>query len=231
MKYFLGLEIARNHQGFLASKPSKLPMDPTLHLNTSDGSPIPDPSIYRRLVGRLIYLTISRPDISFPVNKLSQFMQEPRSTHMTAAHNLLRYLKGTIVFLGDSLISWKSKKQPTVSKSSTEAEYRSLSAAASETIWLQRLLTVFEVHVPSAYVLCDNMSAIYLASNPVHHERTKYIDIDHHFIRELVNKKQLKVLHVKREHQVADFFTKALPAPMFKIFSSKLGIHNIFLPT
>nr|KYP67637.1 hypothetical protein KK1_023981 [Cajanus cajan] len=145
-------------------------------------------------------------------------MKEPRSIHMTVAHNLLIYLKGTIgqgllfpstsklqltvyfdadwarceesrrsttgyaVFLGDSLISWKSKKQPTVSKSSTEAEYRSLSAGASETIWLQQLLTVFEVDIPSAYVLCDNMSDIYLASNLVHHESTKHIDIDHHFI-------------------------------------------------
>nr|KYP70472.1 Retrovirus-related Pol polyprotein from transposon TNT 1-94 [Cajanus cajan] len=246
--------------GFLASKTLKLPMDPTLQLNNTDGALLQDPSVYRRLIGRMIYLTISRPNISFTVNKLIQFLKEPRNTHLTAVHNLLRYLKGIVgqgflfpsssqlqltvytdadwarceetrrsttgyaVFLGESLISWKSKKQPIVAKSSTEAEYRSLSI-------VQRLHSTLEVHIPSAYVLYDNMSVIYLASNPIQHERSKHIDIDHHFIRKLVTKKKLKVLHIRRQHQIADFFTKALPAPMFQFFSHKLGIHNIFLPT
>ncbi|XP_020237723.1 uncharacterized protein LOC109816956 [Cajanus cajan] len=142
-------------------------MDPNTILTIEAGDLLPDPSLYRRLIGRLLYLTISRLDITYIVHKLSQFMQSPRSTHLKAIHHLLQYLKGTpgkdilfpsdsklkltvysgadwagclntrrsttgfAIFLGESLISWRSKRQNTVSKSSTEAEYRSIFAAST----------------------------------------------------------------------------------------------------
>ena len=90
------------------------------------------------------------------------------------------------VFLGDTLISWEKKKQPTVSKSSTEAEYRALSSVSSEVIWLRRLLLHFEITIPSVMLFCYSKSAINLASNPAHRERSKHTDIDYHFICELV---------------------------------------------
>ena len=79
--------------GFLASKPTSVPMDPHIHLNASDGELVPDASSYRRLIGRLLYLTLSRPDISFVVHQLSQYVSQPRLPHLQAAHYLLRYLK------------------------------------------------------------------------------------------------------------------------------------------
>lgn len=112
LRYFLGLELAcsskvihlsqRNYvlnlledTSFLASKPCNLPMDPNLKLQLDKGELLTDPTAYRRLVGKLIYLTISRPDITFAVHKLSQFVASPRTSHLSAAHYLLRYLKGT----------------------------------------------------------------------------------------------------------------------------------------
>lgn len=112
LQYFLGLEIATSPKGihlcqhkyvvqllqetsFLAAKPLSYPMDPNLHLNDFDGTPLEDPSQYRRLIGRLMYLTISKPDISFTVNKLSQYMTHSRSPHLTAIHHLLQYIKST----------------------------------------------------------------------------------------------------------------------------------------
>ena len=217
-------------------------MDPNLKLNLHDGDLLPDPSMYKRLIGRLLYLTISQPDITFAVNRLSQFMKAPRVPHLHVVHHLLQYIKsapgqglffltqnslnltafvdadwascvhsrrstsGFCVFLGNSLLSWRSKKQPIVSKSSTEAEYHALSSVTSEIVWLSKLLLQFEVDVPSVMLFCDNKSAICLASNPTHHERSKHIDIDHHFIREYVQSKVVKLVHVKSQHQVADVF-------------------------
>lgn len=141
-----------------------------------------------------------------------------------------RSTTGFSVFRGNSLLSWKSKKQPTVSKSSTEAEYCTLSSVASELVWLTRLLTHSEIQISSTMVFCDNQSAIHLASNPAPHERSKHIDIDYHFIRELVQSKLIKLIHVKSQHQIADLFTKALPYPQFSSLIPKLGIHNIYSP-
>jgi len=145
--------------------------------------------------------------------------------------DIRRSTSGFCVFLGNNLLSWSSKKQPTVSKSSTEAKYHALSSVTSEIVWLSKLLLYFEVDVLSMMLFCDNKSAISLASNPAHHERSKHIETDQHFIQEYVQSKVVKLVHVKSQHQVADVFTKTLPGPIFGKFIAKLGMINIYSPT
>ena len=164
--------------GVLTSKPYKLPMDPHLKLQTDVKTPLTDPKMYRRLIGKLIYLTITRPDICYTVQLLSQFMQAPTSVHMQAVKHLLRYIllspsQGVLlakdsavqlkaccdsdwascpfsrrsttrycILLGDSPISWKSKKQAVVARSSAEAEYRSMALTCCEVTWLVSLLKI-----------------------------------------------------------------------------------------
>jgi hypothetical protein len=134
-----------------------------------------------------------------------------------------RSTTGFLVFLGNNLITWSSKKQPTVSRSSTEAEYRSLAIGAAELAWIRMLLCDFGVILPSPPVIwCDNTSAIALASNPVFHARTKHVEVDYHFVRERVVRGDLRVLFISTNDQLADLLTKALPAPRFLELSSKL---------
>jgi hypothetical protein len=101
------------------------------------------------------------------------------------------------IYLGDSLVSWSSKRQPTVSRSSTEAEYREVANAAAECIWLRQLLGELHRDIKKATVVfCDNVSAVYMSLNPVHHKRTKHIELDIHFVRECVQLGELRALHV-----------------------------------
>ncbi|TQE01264.1 hypothetical protein C1H46_013171 [Malus baccata] len=134
-----------------------------------------------------------------------------------------RSTSGHIVYLGSSPISWASKKQHTVSRSSTEAEYRALAIAAAELAWVRQVLCDLCVPLFTAPVLyCDNISGIALSSNPVFHSRVKHIEIDYHFVRERVIRGDLHVLHVSSKEQFADILTKGLSAPLFQHHCSNL---------
>jgi len=135
---------------------------------------------------------------------------------------------GYAVFLGDNLVSCSSKRQNTVSRSSAEAEYRAVANGVAEACWLRQLMQ--ELHCPltkSTLVYCDNVSAIYLSTNPVQHQRTKHVEIDLHFVREKVAIGDVRVLHVPTTSQFADIFTKGLPTSVFSEFRSSLNVCTV----
>lgn len=136
-----------------------------------------------------------------------------------------RSTSGYCMFLGDNLISWSSKRQPIVSRSSAEAEYRGVANAVAEATWIRNLL--LELHIPlrqASVVYCDNVSAVYLSNNLVQHQRTKHIEIDIHFVREKVKGCHIRVLHVPSSLQYADIFTKGLSRQLFQSFRSSLSV-------
>lgn len=254
--------------GFLECKPVNTPMVPGYQLHHNDGTALSDITGYRRLVGRLLYLTATRPDISYAVQQLSQFIDAPTDKHLSAAHRVLRYIKnapgqglfypkgndlhlnvfsdsdwatcvetrrsitGYCVFLGSALISWKSKKQATISRSSSEAEYRALASTVCEVQWITFILEDLQTPMQKPAVLfCDNKSAVAMAENHVFHEKTKHIEIDCHLVREKVSHGLIKLMPISSSNQVADGFTKPLPVTMFRTFTSKLGIQDLHAPT
>lgn len=265
-KYILGL---LEDTGLLACKPSPIPMDPHVKLCLDSKEPLlDDPAAYRRLVGRMMYLTITRPDITFAVNKLGQFTSTPKASHLQAAMRVLSYLKGSIglglfysaeftlvlqaftdadwascldsrrstsgycMFLGNALISWKSKKQQTVSHSSAESEYRAMEFGSREVVWLRNLLAELQSEQSDHVAFfCDSTAAIHIATNPVFHERTKHIELDCHQVRKRVVRGVIKLLHVRTTNQLVDIFTKALFSPLFYSLVGNMALKSIYLPS
>nr|KYP71896.1 Copia protein [Cajanus cajan] len=249
--FSLTCNMNKNNSDFwiLDSKPASTPIDYDTHLHQQSGVPLSDSeaSTYRRLIGRLIYLTNTRPDITFVVQHRSQFTSKPRSAHQHAAAHILRYVKaapgsgiffscldtrrsitGFSIYLGSSLISWKSQKQATVSRSSFEVEYQALANATCELQWLTYLLEDFGVSfLCPAFLYCDNQSTLHIAANPMFHERTKHIELDCHLVREKLHSGLLKLLPITSANQLANIYTKALPPSAFNFLQCKLGMYNI----
>ena len=282
MKYFLGMEVARSSKGLSISqrkyildlleetgmtgcKPADTPMQSNMKFSVEENGEKADKGRYQQLVGKLIYLAHTRPDIAFAVSVVSQFMNEPKSEHMDAVNYILRYLKktpglglmfkknesrsveiytdaswaseittrrsttGYCSYVWGNLVIWRSKKQSVVARSSAETEYRALALGIQEVMWIQRVLK--ELELPGhgrATLYSDSQSALSIVKNPVHHDRTKHVEIDRHFITEKVEGGVVDVRYVQSKQQTADILTKALPRELSEHFKSKLGLHNIY---
>lgn len=140
-------------------------------------------------------------------------------------HEDRKSVAGFCVYLGDSLISWSSRKQAVVSRSSTESEYRAIADLASELLWVKALLK--EIHCPITripIIWSDNLGAGSLAVNPVCHSRMKHIELDLHFVRDKVADKELIVGYVPSIDQNADCLTKASSQSRFEFLRTKLGV-------
>ncbi|XP_052624739.1 uncharacterized mitochondrial protein AtMg00810-like [Lactuca sativa] len=277
LRYFLGIEVAQYKKGYLLSQTKYIsnlftraglsdnrnvdtPLETNAQYSPTNGIPLSDPNLYRTIVGSLVYLTVTRPDIAHVVHVVSQFVTAPTTVHWGAVLRILRYLRGTqfqtllfpstsslelraysdvdwdgdchdrksttrfCVFLGESLISWKSNKQDVVSRSSTEAEYRAMAVTTCEIIWLRWLLADMGVYISSSTPLhCDNKSAIQIAKNSVFHEWTKHIEIDCHFTRHHLQLGTILLPFVSSTLQLAYIFTKALSASRFRFLCDKLS--------
>ena len=127
--------------------------------------------------------------------------------------------------MGSNLVSWSARKQPTVSRSSTEAEYKAIANATAELMWIQSLLKELKISCPpTARIWCDNIGATYLTANPVFHGRVKHVEIDFHFVRERVARKLLDVRVISTNDQIADGFTKALTKKKMDLFRDNLNL-------
>ena len=286
LKYFLGIEVSRSNKGIVLSQrkyaldllqetgmsacqPVDTPVEAGLKLCVESNQVPVDKGRYQRLVGRLMYLSHTRPDLAYALSIVSQFMHNPGEQHMNAVIRILRYLKsapgkgvlftknanyqsieaytdadwagdvgdrrstsGYFTFVGGNLVTWRSKKQNVVARSSAEAEFRGLANVLCETLWLRLLLQdLGYLSEQPIQLFCDNKAACDIAHNPVQHDRTKHVEVDRFFIKEKLDRKIVKLPKIRSEDQLADILTKAVSNRVFLKFLDKLGMWNIYAPT
>eukprot|EP00253_Pinus_taeda_P008886 PITA_08886 len=221
LRYFLGIEVDQNENGIFISQAkyvnevlkrfnmqeSKAAITPTvmgLKLSKEDNNKDFDPSLYKSIVGSLMYLTTTRPDIMHAVSLISRFMERPKEAHWQAAKIILRSVDdrkstfGYVFHMGLEAISWASKKQPIVALSTVKAEYVAATTATCQAVWMRRMLrSLGQEQAKRTVIFCDNSSAIALSKNSVFHKRTKHLDTRFHYIRELVNNGEIILQHCR----------------------------------
>eukprot|EP00253_Pinus_taeda_P016471 PITA_16471 len=240
LHYFLGLQVLQSKEGISLSH-SKYDCDLIRHFHMEDCKPAPSPfqsgvkllvtctspevdaTLYHQLVRKLLYLTHTRPNLSFVVGLVARFIAKasPLLVGFTdfdwaSDPDDRKSAVGYVFTLGSGPITWACKKQGAISLSSAEVEYRGAIEASKEALWLRQILSEFgfqQQHLSTLW--CDNQSIIQLCKDPVQHQRRKHIELHMHFIRKLIHDHVLEVQYCSTDDQVADIFTKALTEAKF----------------
>ncbi|KAJ9566218.1 LOW QUALITY PROTEIN: hypothetical protein OSB04_002184 [Centaurea solstitialis] len=267
LKFFLGLQVKQMTHGIFINQSkyvldllkrfdmsgcssAKTPMSVTTQLHADlSGKPV-DQKMYRAIIGSLMYLTVSRPDIMFATCVCTRYQANPKVSHLQAVKRILKYLKGTpnlgLWYPKDSnfelkaytdadhvgcklnrkstSVSWSSKKQNCVSLSTAEAEYVAAASCCSQVLWMKTQLADYGYKFHRIPIYCDSQSAIKITANPVQHSKTKHIDLRYHLIKDHVEKGNVELHFVESSFQLADLFTKAFDEKRFNYLLNHLGI-------
>eukprot|EP00253_Pinus_taeda_P004510 PITA_04510 len=245
LHYFLGLQVLQSKEGISLSqfkyaydllchfhmedcKPTPSPFQSGAELSVTCTSPEVDATLYRQLVGKLLYLTHTHHDLSFVVGLIARFMQNPHESHWKEAKRILCYVRGYVFTLGLGPITWACKEQSAIPLSSAEAEYCGVLEASKEALWLRQILLEFgfQQQHPTA-LWCDNQSTIQLCKDPVQHQCNKHIELHMHFIRKLIHDHVLEVQYCSIDDQAADIFTKALTEAKFTELRIMVGVQEV----
>ncbi|GJW71492.1 hypothetical protein Tco_0128409 [Tanacetum coccineum] len=188
-----------------------------------------DPTCYGGMIGTLMYLTSSSPDLVFVVCMCARYQAKPTEKHLHAVNcqDTRKSTSGSMQILGDRLASWSSKKQKSTAISSTEAKYIALSGCCAQILWMRSQQTDYGLVFNKIPLNCDNKSAITLCCNNVQHSQSKHIEIRHHFIKEQVENEVVGLYFVRIEYQLADIFTKPLAQERIEFLINKLGMQSM----
>ncbi|GJW07361.1 putative ribonuclease H-like domain-containing protein [Tanacetum coccineum] len=253
LTFFLGLQVKQSQTGLFISqdkyvadmlkkfdlasvKTTITPMETKMALTKDEESADVDVHLYRSMIGSLMYLTASRPDIMFAVCACSRFQVNPKVSHLIAVKRIFKYLKGKpnlglwksttsgCQFLRRRLISWQCKKQTIVATSTTEAEYVAAANCCGQILWIQNQLLDYGFNFMNTKIHIDNESTICIVKNPVFHSKTKHIEIKHHFIRDAYERKLIQVQKIHTNNNVAGLLTKAFDGPRFNFLVVNIGM-------
>eukprot|EP00253_Pinus_taeda_P029216 PITA_29216 len=229
---FLSVQVAKNlvdRFRMQDCKPATTPMEPGLKLSAQSSSPPVDETLFRQLVGSLIYLTATKPDISFSVSYISRFMSAPKVDHWIAAKRVLRYVRGT----SDYGLLYTRNSDPILSGYTDSDWAGSVDDRKSTTGYVFSLgsgaVTWTNMHASQTgptSLFCDNQGVLKLAKNPIFHERTKHVETHCHYIRQLVEDGSVQLRYIPTTEQPADIFTKPLGPAKFEQFRGSIGVVN-----
>ncbi|GKB75096.1 retrovirus-related pol polyprotein from transposon TNT 1-94 [Tanacetum coccineum] len=231
------LEILKKY-GMETCDPVGTPMEikDKLDLN-HNGTPV-DATKYHSMIGALMYLTSSRPDIvhatclcaryqTKPTEKLLNEVKRIFHADYAGCKDTFKSTFGGAQLLGEKLVSWSSKKQDYTTLSTAEVEYVSLSACCAQVLWMRTHELRIWLQFNKIPIYCDSKLAIAISCNLVQHSRTKHIAVHYHFFKEHVEKGTIELYFVKMDYQLADMFTKALPPERFNYLVHRLGMRSL----
>ncbi|GJU19374.1 putative ribonuclease H-like domain-containing protein [Tanacetum coccineum] len=255
LTFFLGLQVQQKEDeifisqdkyvakilkfNFATVKTANTLMEPNKALVKDEEADSVDVHLYRSMIRSLMYLTASRPDLTFVVYTCARFQVTPKMSHLQAVKRIFRYLKGQpklglwksttrgCQFLSKRLISWQWKKQTIVANSTTEAEYVVAANCCGHVLWIQNQMLDYGFNFMNTKIYIDNESTICIVKNPVFHSKTKHIEIRHHFIRDSYEKKLIQVIKIHIDHNVADLLTKAFDVSRFNFLIASIGLLNL----
>ncbi|GJV49771.1 putative ribonuclease H-like domain-containing protein [Tanacetum coccineum] len=259
LTFFLGLQVQQQPDGifisqdkyvadilkkfdFCSIRTATTPIESNKPLVQDEDGVDVDVHVYRSMIGSLMYLTASRPDIMFVVCACARFQVLQRALQLNAVKEFLeafldsdyrgvslnrKSTTGGCQFLGRRLISWQCKKQTIVANSTTEAEYVVAANCCGQVLWIQNQMMDYGFNFMNTKIHIDNESTICIVKNPVYHSRTKHIEIRHHFIRDCYEKRLIDVVKIHTDNNVADLLTKGFDVTRFNFLVVSIGMLNL----